>query len=145
MTSAAETHLAEAYGRSWASLLAPLGGLGIVAGLILLMISPAGDDTGERPAEVVAFAESHGGWKGFFAIFALLSVLLLTACPNNQTPAPCTASSCAGCCSSSGKCETGIDNTAGDEFVHFDESLHDLRGRMGKWLNELQQRIGATM
>lgn len=26
---------------------------------------------------------------------------------------------------------TGID-TAGDEFVHFDESLHDLRGRMGE-------------
>jgi hypothetical protein len=40
---------------------------------------------------------------------------------------------------------TGIDNTAGDEFVHFDESLHDSRGRIGHRLNELQHRIGATM
>jgi hypothetical protein len=30
---------------------------------------------------------------------------------------------------------TGIDNTTGDEFVHFDESLHDFRGRIGHRLN----------
>ena len=76
MTTAVETHLVEASGRSWASLLAPLGGLGIVAGLILLMISPAGEDTGETPAEVVAFASAHEGWTGAFAFFALGSVLL---------------------------------------------------------------------
>ena len=62
--------------RSWPTLLAPLGGLGIVAGLIALMISPAGDDTGETPAEVVAYAAAHEGWTGAFAFFALGSVLL---------------------------------------------------------------------
>ena len=40
------------------------------------MISPAGDDTGETPAEVVAYASSHEGWTGAFAFFALGSVLL---------------------------------------------------------------------
>jgi Protein of unknown function (DUF2892) len=39
---------------------------------------------------------------------------------------------------------TGIDNTQGNEFVHFDESLHDFRGHIGHRLNELQHRIGAT-
>jgi hypothetical protein len=39
---------------------------------------------------------------------------------------------------------TGIDNTEGHEFVHFDESSADFRGRIGQRLNELQQRIGAT-
>jgi len=39
---------------------------------------------------------------------------------------------------------TGIDNTAGDEFVHFDESLGGVRGRIGHRLNDLQHRIGAT-
>ena len=77
MTTAVETHLAEAApGRSWASLLAPLGGLGIVAGLIALLLSPAGDDAGETPAEVVAYASSHEGWSAAIAIFALLSLVL---------------------------------------------------------------------
>ena len=40
---------------------------------------------------------------------------------------------------------TGIDNTNGNEFVHFDESLHGVRGRIGQRLNELQHRIGATL
>ena len=62
--------------RSWASLLAPLGGLGIVAGLIALLLSPAGDDAGETPAEVVAYASSHEGWSAAIAIFALLSLVL---------------------------------------------------------------------
>ncbi len=38
---------------------------------------------------------------------------------------------------------TGIDNTKGSEFVHFDESLHDFRGRIGHRLNNFQRRIGA--
>jgi hypothetical protein len=40
---------------------------------------------------------------------------------------------------------TGIDNTKGDELMHFDESLHDFRGRLGQQLNRLQRRIGATL
>lgn len=39
---------------------------------------------------------------------------------------------------------TGIDNTEGKEFVHFDESLRGLRGRISQQLNELQHRVGAT-
>jgi hypothetical protein len=39
---------------------------------------------------------------------------------------------------------TGIDNTRGNEFVHFDESLHDFRGRIGPRLNQFQHRIGAS-
>jgi hypothetical protein len=39
---------------------------------------------------------------------------------------------------------TGIDNTQGNELVHFDESLQGFRGRIGHRLNELQHRIGAT-
>ena len=38
---------------------------------------------------------------------------------------------------------TGIDNAKGSEFVHFDESLRDFRGRMGHRLNRFQRRIGA--
>ena len=40
---------------------------------------------------------------------------------------------------------TGIDNTKGNEFVHFDESLHGFRGRIGQRLNKLQHGIGATL
>jgi hypothetical protein len=38
----------------------------------------------------------------------------------------------------------GIDNTKGDELMHFDESLPDFRGRLGHRLNEIQQQAGAT-
>jgi hypothetical protein len=62
--------------RGWASLLGPLGGLGLVAGLIMLMVSPASDDTGDTPAEVVAFATSHEGWNVAILLFGLASVAL---------------------------------------------------------------------
>ena len=39
---------------------------------------------------------------------------------------------------------TGIDNTQGNELVHFNEYLHDFRGRIGRRLNRLQRRIAAT-
>jgi hypothetical protein len=44
----------------------------------------------------------------------LLPVLLLfTGCPNNNmTPPPCSAATCSGCCGSTGKCETGVENAA---------------------------------
>jgi hypothetical protein len=76
MTTAVETYSAPAEARAWFRRLAPLGGLGIVAGLILLLVSPAGDDTGETPAAVVAYAASHEGWIAAFAFFALGSILL---------------------------------------------------------------------
>lgn len=62
--------------RSWTKLLAPLGGLGIVAGLLALFLTPAGEDTGETPAEVAAYAASHEGWTIAVALFALISIPL---------------------------------------------------------------------
>ncbi len=61
---------------NWARLLAPLGGLGLVAGLIGIMLSPASDDTGETPAEVVAYAHAHEAWTVAIALFALASIAL---------------------------------------------------------------------
>ena len=60
----------------WTRILPSLGGLGLVAGLILIMVSPAGDDTGETPAEVVAYAHSHEGWSVAIALFGLASIAL---------------------------------------------------------------------
>ena len=60
----------------WGRLLGPIGGLGLVAGLIALMVSPAGDDTGETPAEVVAYAASHESWNVAILLFGLASVAL---------------------------------------------------------------------
>jgi hypothetical protein len=59
-------------GMGW--LLAPLGGLALVAGVIVLMVSPASDDTGETPAEVVAYASSHEGWNVAILLFGIASV-----------------------------------------------------------------------
>ena len=68
-----------------------------------------------------------GRWRWLLGAWGLANIATAVTryCPSNQL--------------------TGIDNTAGDEFVHFDESLHDFRGRISHRLNELQHRIGATM
>ena len=60
--------------RSWASLLGPLGGLGLVAGLITIFLSPAGDETGNTPAEVVAWATTHRTWIVAVLLFAVASI-----------------------------------------------------------------------
>lgn len=39
----------------------------------------------------------------------------------------------------------GVDNTQGKEMLHFDESIKDVRGRVGHRLNEFQHKIGATL
>ncbi len=67
-----------------------------------------------------------GGWRWLLGAWGVanLATGMTRYCPSNQL--------------------TGIDNTAGDEFVHFDESLGDLRGRIGHRLNRLQQRFGAA-
>ena len=61
---------------TWARLLAPLAGFALVAGLIGIMVSPAGDDTGETPAAVVAYAQSHEAWTVAIALFGLGSIAL---------------------------------------------------------------------
>lgn len=60
----------------WSGLLGSIGGLGLVAGLVALMVSPASDDTGDTPAEVVAYASSHEGWNVAILLFGLASVAL---------------------------------------------------------------------
>ena len=67
---------AEISTKGWSGVIAALGGLGIVAGLVTLMVSPASDDTGETPAEVVAYASSHEGWNVAILLFGLASVAL---------------------------------------------------------------------
>lgn len=66
-----------------------------------------------------------GGWRWALGIWGLanLSTAMFRYCPSNTL--------------------LGVDNTHGDEFLHFDESLPDVRGRAGHRLNELQHRLGA--
>ncbi len=61
---------------SWAPLLAPLSGLALVGGFLMMLFSPAGGDTGETPAEVVAYASSNEGWLLATGLFGLASVAL---------------------------------------------------------------------
>jgi hypothetical protein len=66
-------------------------------------------------------------WRWFLGSWGLANIAtgLTRYCPSNQL--------------------TGIDNTEGREFVHFDESMRGFRGRIGQQLNQLQHRIGATL
>ena len=66
------------------------------------------------------------GWRWLLCAWGLANITtaLTRYCPSNQL--------------------TGIDNSRGNEFVHFHEALHGFRGRIGQRLNELQHRIGAT-
>ena len=67
-----------------------------------------------------------GNWRWLLGGWGLANVAtgITRYCPSNQL--------------------TGIDNTAGNEFLHFDESLGGIRGRVGHRLNKLQHRIGAA-
>jgi|GEM_PF-2192127 len=67
-----------------------------------------------------------GGWRWLLGAWGLANIVTAVTryCPSNEL--------------------TAIDNTQGNEFVHFNESLHDFRGRVAHRLNELQHRIGAT-
>jgi hypothetical protein len=58
----------------WTRVLPSLGGFGIVAGLIGIMVSPGSADTGDTPAEVVAYAQAHEGWSLAIALFGLASI-----------------------------------------------------------------------
>lgn len=62
--------------RGWTRYLPSFAGLGLVAGLIGIMASPASDDTGETAAEVVAYAQSHEGWTIAILLFGLASLAL---------------------------------------------------------------------
>ncbi len=62
-------------GRLWP----PVAGLVFVVALIVLFLTPVGDDTGDTPAEVVAYADANEGWMVAAALFALVSVFLLSS------------------------------------------------------------------
>lgn len=68
-----------------------------------------------------------GGWRWLLGALGLANIITAVTryCPSNEL--------------------TGIDNTQGDELVHFDDSLYGFRGRVGHRLNEFQHRIGARM
>jgi len=72
------------------------------------------------------FLPRLGGWRWVLGAWGLANTAtgVTRYCPSNQL--------------------TGIDNTSGDELVHFDESSGGLRGRIGHRLNRLQHRIGAA-
>jgi hypothetical protein len=74
----------------------------------------------------VAFLPQLRRWRWMLAAWGLANIASAVTryCPSNQL--------------------TGIDNTRGDELVHFNESLRDFRGRVGRRLNRLQRRISAT-
>jgi hypothetical protein len=62
--------------RTRTARLAPLAGLGLVAGLIALFASPGGGEAGETPREVVAYAASHERWILAMAFFGLAVIPL---------------------------------------------------------------------
>ena len=64
-------------GRSWMVRWSPLGGLAFVVGVVILMFTPAFEDVGDTPSEVVAYAEGNEFWIGTLGVFSLVSVLLL--------------------------------------------------------------------
>ncbi|MGH3037933.1 MAG: hypothetical protein ACRDLZ_00755 [Gaiellaceae bacterium] len=63
-------------GQRSTKLLAPLGGLALIGGLIALFATPAGEDTGDSPAEVVAYAVSHESWTTATLLFGIASIAL---------------------------------------------------------------------
>jgi hypothetical protein len=61
---------------AWTKLLPPLAGLALVAGLIVSVNSPAVEDAGDTPAEIVATASDHSTWVNLVLAFALIAVAL---------------------------------------------------------------------
>jgi hypothetical protein len=61
---------------AWTKLLPPLAGLALVAGLFVSLNSPAVEDAGDTPAEIVATASDHHAWAILVLVFALAAVAL---------------------------------------------------------------------
>jgi len=60
----------------WARLLPPLAGIVLVAGLVVSLNSPAVEDAGDTPAEIVATASDHHTWAAIVLFFAVAAVAL---------------------------------------------------------------------
>jgi hypothetical protein len=61
---------------AWTKLLPPLAGIALVAGLVVALNSPAVEDAGDTPAEIVATASGHHTWAIVVLFFALAGVAL---------------------------------------------------------------------
>jgi hypothetical protein len=61
---------------AWTKLLPSLAGIGLVVGLVVSLNSPAVEDAGDTPAEIVATATDHSTWVNVVLAFALVSVAL---------------------------------------------------------------------
>jgi hypothetical protein len=61
---------------AWTKLLPPLAGIALVAGLVVALNSPAVEDAGDTPAEIVATASDHHTWAIVVLFFALAGVAL---------------------------------------------------------------------
>ncbi len=61
---------------TWTRLLPPLAGIVLVAGLAVSLNSPAVEDAGDTPAEIVATASDHHTWAGIVLLFAVAAVAL---------------------------------------------------------------------
>jgi len=59
---------------AWTKLLPPLGGIGLVAGLLVSFNSPLVEDSGDTPAEVVAKVSDHKTWTFVVLVYALAAV-----------------------------------------------------------------------
>ena len=64
---------------AWTKLLPPLAGIVLVAGLVIALNSPAVEDAGDTPAEIVATASDHSTWVNVVLAFALVAVALAGA------------------------------------------------------------------
>jgi len=62
--------------RTWTTLLPSLAGIALVAGLFVSLNSPAVEEAGDTPAEVVATASDHHTWAVFVMVFGLAAVAL---------------------------------------------------------------------
>ena len=64
---------------TWAKVLPPLAGIALVVGLVVALNSPAVEDAGNTPAEVVATASDHHTWAIVGMFFGLAAVALAGA------------------------------------------------------------------
>ena len=61
---------------AWTKLLPPVAGIALVVGMVVALNSPAVEDAGDTPAEIVATASSHEAWADIVLAFALVAVAL---------------------------------------------------------------------
>jgi hypothetical protein len=61
---------------AWTKLLPPLAGILLVVGLVVALNSPAVEDAGDTPAEIVATASDHSTWVNVVLVLALVFVAL---------------------------------------------------------------------